>query len=263
MHANLPRSVPMTKDTSRRPGSAWAMLLLGLSYPLLAHVAALSGRPALIAASVSVLVTLVLFPRLRRRRPWAWTVFVAAIIGLYALSGSSAAALPLFVPPVALNAFMAWVFGHTLLHGRVPLIERIVRALHDPGEDLDPAIGRYARRLTGTWAALFIVLTIVNLALALCATPGGLLLAAGVQPPVTVPLATWSLFANVLNYAFVGSLFVLEYAWRQRVFPLQRYRNIFDFTQRVARLGAIFRPAGAGRPRDGGNTVLPPDAGQS
>jgi uncharacterized membrane protein len=237
--------------------------MLALSYPPLAHLAALSGRPALTAASVGVLVMLILLPPLRRGRLWAWAAFVAAIVGLYALSGSSAAALPLFVPPVAINAFMAWAFGHTLLDGRVPLIERIVRALHEPGEDLDPAIARYARRLTGTWTALFIVLTIVNLALALCATPGGLLLAAAVQPPVTVPLASWSLFANVLNYVFVGILFVLEYAWRQRVFPQQRYRNIFDFTQRVARLGTIFRPVSAGQPRDARNTAPPPGTGES
>jgi uncharacterized membrane protein len=239
------------------------MLLLGLSYPLLAHLAVLSGRPALIAASLGVLATLILLPPLRRGRLWAWAVFAAAAVGLYALSRSSAAALPLFVPPVAINAFMAWVFGHTLLQDRVPLIERLIRALHDPGEALDPAIARYARRLTATWTALFVVLAVVNLMLALCATPGGLLLAAGFEPPVPVPLAIWSLFANILNYVFVGVLFVVEYAWRQRVFPQQRYRNFFDFTQRVARLGAIFRPVSAGQSRNARNNARPPRAGQS
>ena len=239
------------------------MLLLGLSYPLLAHLAVLSGRPALIAASLGVLATLILLPPLRRGRLWAWAVFAAAVVGLYALSRSSDAALPLFVPPVAINAFMAWVFGHTLLQDRVPLIERLIRALHDPGEALDPAIARYARRLTATWTALFVVLAVVNLMLALCATPGGLLLAAGFEPPVPVPLAIWSLFANILNYVFVGVLFVVEYAWRQRVFPQQRYRNFFDFTQRVARLGAIFRPVSAGQSRNARNNARPPRAGQS
>jgi hypothetical protein len=117
--------------------------------------------------------------------------------------------------------------------------------------------------LTATWTALFVVLAVVNLMLALCATPGGLLLAAGFEPPVPVPLAIWSLFANILNYVFVGVLFVVEYAWRQRVFPQQRYRNIFDFTQRVARLGAIFRPVSAGQFRDARNNARPPRAGES
>jgi uncharacterized membrane protein len=175
---------------------------------------------------------------------------LASVAGLHALSASSAAALPLFVPPVLIPAFMAWAFGHTLLHDRVPLIERIIRALHEPGEDLDPAIARYARRLTAIWTALFVAIATVHLALALCASPGGLLLAAGIQPAVFVPLEIWSLFANVLDYAFVGALFVGEYAWRQRVFPRQRYRNIVDFTQRVARLAALFRPARPGTPPD-------------
>jgi hypothetical protein len=41
--------------------------------------------------------------------------------------------------------------------------------------------------------------------------PDGLLAAAGLQPPFTVPLEVWSLFANVLNYLFVGALFAVEY----------------------------------------------------
>jgi len=40
------------------------MLLLGASYPLLAHLAALTGRPALIAASLGLLVVLVLMPNI-------------------------------------------------------------------------------------------------------------------------------------------------------------------------------------------------------
>ena len=230
-------------------GTAWAVLL-GLSYPVLAHIAVLSGQPALIAGSAGLLVLLILWRPLRHGHPWAWAVFIASVAGLHALSASGAAALPLFVPPVLIPAFMAWVFGHTLLDDRVPLIERIIRALHEPDEDLDPAITRYAHRLTAIWTALFVALATVNLALALCASPGGLLLAAGIQPAVSVPLETWSLFANVLDYVFVGALFVGEYAWRQRVFPRQRYRNIFDFTQRVARLAALFRPARPGPPPD-------------
>lgn len=238
-------------------------MLLGLSYPVLAHIAVLSGQRALIAGSVGLLFLLILSQPLRRGRRWAWAVFIASLAGLYALSVSNAAALPLFVPPVAIHAFMAWVFGHTLLDDRVPLIERIIRALHEPGEDLDPAIMRYARRLTAIWTALFVALATVNLALALCASPDGLLLAAGIQPPVSVPLATWSLFANVMDYVFVGTLFVGEYAWRQRVFPQQRYRNIFDFTKRVAGLGTLFRPVGPAPPREPGTTAPPTRAGDS
>jgi uncharacterized membrane protein len=229
--------------TPKTRASPSPLLLLGVAYPVAAHLAVLSGRPGLIVASVGLLAALVLFPPLRRGRWWAWCLLAAAACGLLALARSGAATLPLFVPPVLLNGFMAWVFGHTLRPGSVPLIERLVRALHETDEIDDAAIVRYARRLTWAWAVLLGALALVNLVLALCAAPDGILLALGVRPPVTVPLEAWSLFANVLNYLILGAFFVGEYLFRQRVFPQQGYRNIVDFTQRVARLGALFRPS--------------------
>lgn len=232
-----------------QPTGHWSTLLLGLSYPLLAHTAILTGRPGLIASSVAVLATLILLAPLKRGRPWAWVAYVAALAALYRLSNSSIATLPLLIPPVVLNAFMAWVFGHTLARGEVPLIERIARVMQDPGAPLSADVVRYTRKVTLAWTLLFVVLTVVNLALALCADPNGLLRAAGLTPPFTVALEVWSLFANVLNYLFVGALFVLEYAWRQYRLPQTGYRNFLDFTQRVLRLGAMFRPAGGSSTR--------------
>ena len=40
--------------------------------------------------------------------------------------------LPLYLPPVLVPAFLAWVFGQTLLPGRTPLIEQLVHVLHAP-----------------------------------------------------------------------------------------------------------------------------------
>jgi uncharacterized membrane protein len=131
------------------------------------------------------------------------------------------------------------VFAASLRAGRTPLIERVVRALHD-GEVPDPGIPAYARRLTALWAALLLGLAGVNAVLALCAVPGGLLDALGLPSPWPLPLAWWSTFANGLNYAIIGALFVLEYAWRARRFPRQGYRHFGDFALRVARLGPAF-----------------------
>ena len=226
------------------------MILMGCSYPLLAHFAVLSGRPGLVAASIGWLVVLILLPGLQRRRPVAWIALATAGIGLYSIAGSSAALLLLFLPPILINGFMAWVFGHTLRRGRMPLIESIVHALHGPQDDLNDDILRYTRRLTGVWTALFVVLVVVNAALALCAEPGGLLLTVGVQPPVTVPLSLWSLFANVLNYLLVAGLFVGEFMFRRRRFPQQPYGGLLDFTRRVANLGAMFRNSSTASPPD-------------
>jgi uncharacterized membrane protein len=226
------------------------MILMGLSYPLLAHVAALSGRPGLIAASIGWLVVLTLLPGLRRLRPAAWAALAAASVGLYAIAGSTAAQRLLFLPPVLIIGFMAWVFGATLRRGRTPLIESIIRALNGPQDNLNEDIIRYARRLTGVWTGLLVVLAVINAALALCAEPGGLLLTFGVQPVVNVPLGLWSLFANVLNYLLVAGLFVGEFMFRRRRFPQQPYGGLLDFTRRVASLGAMFRKRSTAPPPD-------------
>jgi len=86
------------------------------------------------------------------------------------------------------------------------------------------------------------VLTAVNFLLAMFARPGGLLLAAGIEPVVAVPLSAWSLFANVLTYGIIAALFLGEYAVRKRRFPQQPYRGLIDFTRRLAALGDLFRP---------------------
>lgn len=236
----------LPSQLSRKPIPAGAMILMVLSYPLLAHVAALSGRPGLTAASIGWLIVLTLLPSLRRRSPAAWTALAAALAGLYAIAGSPAPRLLQFLPPILMIGLMAWVFGTTLRRGRMPLIERIIRTLNGPQEDLDEDVIRYARRLTGVWTALFVVLAVINTALALCAEPGGLLLSFGLQPPVTLPLELWSLFANLLNYLLVAALFVGEFVFRRRRFPQQPYRGLLDFTGRVASLGAMFGDANAG-----------------
>jgi len=226
--------------------SLGAMIALGASYPVFAHIAVLSGSPALIAASIGLLVVLVLFPGLRNARPLAWIMLPVAASCLYTVAAHGRALLLLFLPPILINGFMAWVFGRTLRLGRTPLIERAIVALHGTSDDVTAEMLAYARRLTLVWACLFVVLTAINLVLAVLADPGGLLLSVGLHSPVTVPLGVWSLFANVLNYLIVGALFVGEYWLRRRRFPQQSYRGFFDFTRRLAGVGSLFRPTGAG-----------------
>jgi uncharacterized membrane protein len=241
-----------TDNGGARPRSAGTMILLGASYPVFAHVAVLSGRPALIAASIGLLAVLVLFPGLRNGRPLAWALLVSAALGLYQVAKSGQTLLLLFLPPILLNGFMAWVFGNTLLDGRTPLIERAIILLHGSSKDVTSEMASYARHLTLIWAMLFVVLATINLALAAVATPGGMLLSAGLNPRVTVPLGTWSLFANVLNYVIVGTLFAVEYKVRQRRFPQQSYGSFLNFIRRLSGVSAMFRPTGAALPNQPG-----------
>lgn len=211
--------------------------LLGFAYPLLAHAAVALDSPGLLLAAVVLLALLVLAPALARGSRLAFVALPFAAAGIAWLHARHATVLPLYAPPVLVNVALAWLFGHTLRSGSVPLIERLVRLLHPADEVLDAAIPPYARRLTLAWTVLFAVLAIVNLALALVATPGGVLESAGIASPVGVSREVWSLFANVLNYAIVVAFFVLEYAYRRRKFPQQPYRGIVDFVLRAAAVG--------------------------
>lgn len=235
---NTPAAAP-----TRMPVPTGTMLLMGASYPALAHVAALTGRPTLIAASLGLLIVLVLMPALRNRRPLAWIALAAAAYGLRAAVGSGQAVSLLMLPPVLLNGFMAWLFGRTLKDGQMPIIERAARAMRGPGAVLADEVVAYTRGVTQAWTALFVVLAVVNLALAALARPGGLLLAAGFDPRVSVPLGAWSLFANVLSYLFIGVLFAIEFIVRGRRFPHQPYSGLVDFMRRLAAQGHLFRPA--------------------
>jgi uncharacterized membrane protein len=207
-----------------------------LAYPLLAHgAAALDSRVlALLAAML-----LLLWPALRRGRIVAWLLLAAGAAALAWLARRGLGMLPLYAPPVLLNGLVAWLFGRTLVRGRTPLIERVMQALQ-PAVAADPDAVRYARGLTLAWALLLGTLAAASLVLALLATPDGLLLAAGIAPPVTVAQSLWSLFANILNYAIVGGFFALEFAWRRRRFPSHAHAGFAEFGARIARLGPAF-----------------------
>jgi uncharacterized membrane protein len=236
----------LSGSTTRKPLPARAMLLMGVSYPILAHLATLSARPGLIAASISLLVVLVLLPALRDGRLLAWGLLAGAVYGVYVALASGTALSLLLLPPVLLNGFMAWVFGRTLRKGGMPLIERAARAMRGPGAVLGDEVVAYARGVTQAWTGLFVVLAVVNLVLALLARPAGLMRVAGFDPGVSVSLSAWSLFANVLSYLLIAALFAIEFVVRARRFPQQPYSGLIDFTRRLAAQGHLFRPAAAG-----------------
>lgn len=147
------------------------------------------------------------------------------------------ARLVLFVPPVAINVGLAWLFGHTLFPGKTPLVERIIRQMHRADEVLDPSVWTYARQVTTVWTGLFCMNTLLCLGLAMVAAPGGILSLIGMVPPFTIPAAYWSLFSDLGCYLLTGVLFLAEYSYRKRRFPWQPYRNFFDFLRRAIAIG--------------------------
>lgn len=210
-------------------------VVCALSYPLLAHASIALNSAQLAAGAIALLCAAALWPALGRGSAGAW--FAACALGFMCLliASTRSAHLPLYAPPVIIPASLSWMFGRTLLNGRTPLIAQLVHAMRRP-QDAQPApeVWVYAKRLTQLWTLVLAVLATTNLTLAAIASPEGLLLSAGVEPPVVVSQQTWSWCANVLGYVLVAALFVIEYAWRRRRFPDQPYRNIVDFLQRAA-----------------------------
>jgi len=206
---------------------------LACCYPILAHAAIAKRSVTLTVAAIAVLSIVTILPALARGNVYAWLIVPLIAAGCWTLSRAATPALALYVAPVLVPAFMAWAFGHTLLPGRVPAIEQLIRLLHPPDEPPEPDVWPYARRLTFAWTALFIAIASVNLGLAALAAPDGLLLAAGIAPPVAVPQAWWSWFANVIGYVLVAAFFVIEYAYRRSRFPRQPFRNMLDFIRRI------------------------------
>ena len=161
--------------------------------------------------------------------------------------GSGATLLPLFVPPVALNAFMGWVFAHArrgtrtadradcTCHGRT---RRAVAARCDA----------LRAQVTAAWTALFVVLTIV---ICSCALRGARRPAGRRRPAAAVHGAARGVVA-------VRQRAELPVRWctvRGRVRGASaafaaRLSQLFDFTRRVVRLGALFRPAGSSPPHE-------------
>lgn len=213
-------------------------LLLALAFPLLAHVAAASGSQRLAVAAIGCLALALAWP-LRHRPARLLALLLPIAGGLWLLLQLERAALLLLIPPVLFTALVGMVFARSLAPGRVPLVERVVRVLH-PEAMVLPGVPAHLRRLTQGWAALLLGLAAVNLLLAACAVPGGLLHAAGLRPPLAVSWREWSWFANVGNYVLIGLAFVAEYGYRRWRWPEARDLSFRQFMTRMAQLGPAF-----------------------
>ena len=232
----------MTAQAARPmpPALGLAQPALLLAYLPLSHFAVLRGDSRLLALALAAIVLGLLLEPLWHRRAWAWSVLALALAALWHYAAAPWLELALLLMPVVFLWMFAWLFGRSLLPGRAPLIARIVAALEGgTATTLEADIARYARRLTAIWASVLGLLGLVNLALAVLATPSGVLARLGIAAPVHVTDAQWSWFANGVNYGLVGLVFVIEYAYRSHRFP-GRYKSPLDFARRMAALEPAF-----------------------
>jgi uncharacterized membrane protein len=184
------------------------LLGLGLfvAYPAVAHF----GRPA---AALALLATLAAYIvcSLSLRHPLRWLGPPAA--GLAVFWAAPPVGWLLVIPPILINATLAWLFGRTLVRGRVPLIARF--AVMEQGA-LSAELAAYTRTLTWLWTLLFVGAALLSFALALSGDRDA-----------------WSLFTNLINYLLVAALFLGEFVYRRLRFrnyrhqsPLQLLRNV-------------------------------------
>ena len=208
-----------------RAQRAWirrSVLLLACAWPLSLHYAILFAAPqwpARVTAAAMALGALI------------WAIadgrLTAAMlaVGIAALAAATVFYAPqilLFAPPVIINAALAVFFGASLRIGREPVIS--VFARFEQGEVLPPDLARHARSVTWIWTLLLAALATLAMALAIWA-----------------PLETWSLFANVVNYALIAALLIGEYLYRRVRFRHYRHASLAALLRNVRSVNLFAR----------------------
>lgn len=185
----------------------WAALLIPgvMAYAVATHWAMASGRSPGVAAALAMAPVLVasLWLALRTRHAaWAGLAVVAGAVLLADLALRTAPSVNLLypVPSVIVYGALMWLFGRTLAPGREALVTHMARRVHGT---LPDHMAAYTRRVTWAWCLLFGAMALASLLLFAFA-----------------PLATWSLFVNLLTFPLIASMFVIEYIYR-----LLRYRS--------------------------------------
>jgi uncharacterized membrane protein len=184
-------------------------------YVLVLAAAFASGRAWLEELAALMLVSLLLWPALRRRSLIAGGLWAIAAFGIAALALAGRGALALDFMPVMVNAALSALFAQTLARGSEPLIARVIAVLESPERLMLPRVAGYARSLTLAWAVLLGAQAIVLAFLILCAVPGGLLASFGIEPPIAVTGNGWRWYLHLGSYTTVLAFLVIEYAFRR------------------------------------------------
>lgn len=186
-----------------------------IGYPIICHLAAVSGHPEL------ALVWLGLATAYAGWRSGSWVlpilICALALLALWPRGGRELGDAALRIPPIAIPAALAFVFAESLRPGRTPIVNLIGSRVHGP---LAPRVADYGRGLTRFWIYVLIGLALEALLLALFADA-----------------YWWSLFTNFLNYGIVAAVFVGEYAWRRRVLTVTPHSPFLHYVRDVLRAG--------------------------
>lgn len=197
---------------------------LGIGYPLLAHYTNESTHNGSLGAWVAIAPVVLIALILAWRSPQRFIMLGVLVLLSVALWAGWAAlerhfGLVYWLQYVGMQLILFMTFGRTLFAGRQPLCTRLARAVHAP---LTPQHEIYARQVTIAWTLFFAAMALVSTLLFFL-----------------TPLATWSVFANILTLPLVVLMFIAEYWVRRWVLPELRHTRILDavraFTSTSAR----------------------------
>ena len=175
------------------------ILLACVGYQLLVHAAVTGTQPAWVRLALTFLPLLVLacwVISCARNKPLWLLVLVTAGAATYLLVGRDVWGLAAAygIPHAAIYLALLWLFGHTLLPGKEPLITRLARRVHGV---LQPDLEPYTRRLTVAWCGFFFAQLAISGLLFEFASPG-----------------SWSFFVNLMNFPLLALMFAGEYLYR-------------------------------------------------
>jgi len=189
-------------------------MLVFAAYVAVVTAAFASGRAWLDEVATFMVVTLVLWPGLRRLSPPAIVLWLACACGIAALAFAGQGDIALDFLPVIINLALCALFARTLVPGSEPLIARLIAVIESPARVALPRVAGYARALTWVWAIVLGAQALLLTALIVCAVPGGLLARFGIAAPFEIAADDWHGFLIFGSYATVLALLVLEYAFR-------------------------------------------------
>lgn len=187
---------------------------VALSYPVAVVLGVLFEAPLL---PLVILATLILVAT-RDSLPATGRAVLAIVLalGIAALLLGGMATWVLYTLPVVIMGLLALLFGRSLRPDATPLITRYALAM---GASDTPAVHRYTRNLTITWALLCGALAVVSAWLALFASA-----------------TTWALFANGINYLLLAGLFLLEYPLRRWLLRDEPRHGFLAYVVELARV---------------------------
>jgi len=180
------------------------VIILGVSYAVVAYLAAASATRGPLNALVAVVPLLAVALAMAwrsSRRHLLLGLWLAVCAGLYAVRDALAAHYNwvFLLDHVGVYSLLCLAFGRTLVAGHEPLVTVFARRLHPT---VSPALERYTRSVTWAWTLYFAGVALTSVLLFWLA-----------------PAPVWSAFAILLGFPMLVLMFAGEYAVRFLVLP--------------------------------------------